>query len=129
MKYWKQLKDPRWQKLRLQIMQRDNFVCFICCDSTSPLNVHHLEYDDAAEGAWDYMPDKLVTLCEHCHAYYHSLDQKGEFLVRALIIRFFAMFYVMRNNDIKREKAKTMNETESPQPEPSPEPPPPPSAE
>jgi hypothetical protein len=64
--YINKLKDPRWQKRRLEIMQRDNFCCQQCFLGTKTLHVHHKYYDHGKE-PWDY-PDKvLVTLCEDCH--------------------------------------------------------------
>jgi hypothetical protein len=67
MKYSEKLRDPRWQKKRLEIMQRDCFACRNCRDKESTLNVHHQWYKRGAE-PWDYDADSLVTLCESCHA-------------------------------------------------------------
>ena len=39
--YWEKLRDPRWQKKRLEIMERDDFTCVHCQDNASTLNVHH----------------------------------------------------------------------------------------
>ena len=64
--YSEKLRDPRWQKMRLEIMERDKFTCCHCGDSKKTLNVHHLAY---AKGAapWEYDPSNLITLCEDCH--------------------------------------------------------------
>lgn len=64
--YSEKLKDPRWQKLRLQIFERDQWKCQICGDDESTLNVHHRWYDRGAE-PWEASPECLVTLCETCH--------------------------------------------------------------
>lgn len=64
--YSEKLRDPRWQKMRLEILQRDDWVCQICCDSKSTLNVHHRYYIHGRD-PWDYPEDSLVTLCESCH--------------------------------------------------------------
>lgn len=64
--YYEKLKDPRWQKIRLQIMQRDNFMCVICGAKHKPLNVHHRLYFKNWE-PWDYNDHHLITLCEDCH--------------------------------------------------------------
>lgn len=64
--------DPRWQRRRLEIMHRDNFLCQICGDGTTTLNVHHLNgYRKGAE-PWEYSDDELETLCEHCHLEQHK---------------------------------------------------------
>jgi len=60
------LKDPRWQKKRLEIMQRDGFQCCLCGDTESTLNVHH-KYYIYKKDPWDYPDELLVTLCEYCH--------------------------------------------------------------
>lgn len=62
--YSEKLKDPRWQKKRLEIMDRDEWQCQFCLDKESTLNVHHLEYNG---NPWEANSDQLVTLCEDCH--------------------------------------------------------------
>jgi hypothetical protein len=64
--YWQKLKDPRWQKKRLEVMQRDEFRCTSCCDDEATLNVHHAFYSKGAE-PWEYDNFYLTTLCESCH--------------------------------------------------------------
>lgn len=64
--YQKKLLDPRWQKKRLEILERDKWECFWCGDKTSTLHVHHLYYMQEQE-PWDYPVDALVTLCAECH--------------------------------------------------------------
>jgi hypothetical protein len=61
------LRDPRWQKRRLEILNRDEFTCQSCFDSERTLHVHHCHY---AKGCnpWDYPDGWLLTLCEDCHA-------------------------------------------------------------
>ena len=64
--YSEKLRDPRWQKSRLLIFQRDNWACQRCNSTENTLHVHHKLYIRDKE-PWDY-PDKLlVTLCEYCH--------------------------------------------------------------
>ena len=64
--YADMLKSPKWQKKRLEIMQRDGFVCQHCGDDETTLHIHHLRYDFSIK-PWEYNNDDLVTLCEHCH--------------------------------------------------------------
>jgi|APGre2960657404_1045060.scaffolds.fasta_scaffold94149_1 hypothetical protein len=63
--------DPRWQKKRLEIMQRDEFKCTECGDEKSTLNVHHRYYVKNRD-VWDYPAFSLVTLCEGCHSTAHT---------------------------------------------------------
>lgn len=64
--YWELLRDPRWQKKRLEIMQRDGFKCVRCRCETETLNVHHGWYGKG-KAPWDYSSHTLWTLCEACH--------------------------------------------------------------
>lgn len=56
--------DPRWQKLRLQVMDRDEWKCVACGDSRATLHVHHKRY---CGNIWDSPPEDLQTLCSGCH--------------------------------------------------------------
>lgn len=58
--------DPRWQKIRLKIMERDGFACKVCGEKTATLHVHHLKYEKGKK-IWDVNDDDLETLCEKCH--------------------------------------------------------------
>lgn len=62
--YSDKLKSPKWQKKRLEILQRDDFTCKICGDKDTTLNIHHLKY---LLNPWDVDNKYLVTVCEHCH--------------------------------------------------------------
>ncbi len=64
--YSTKLRDPRWQKLRLQVLERDEWTCQLCCDSESTLHVHHKTYQRGKE-PWEYELDNFLTLCESCH--------------------------------------------------------------
>lgn len=66
--YMEELKDPRWQKKRLEIFSKDDFKCHWCGDTESPLHVHHLRYLKGKR-PWDHDGNDLVTLCEGCHRY------------------------------------------------------------
>ena len=70
--YFELLKDPRWQKKRLEIFERDGFKCRSCDGSEKTLNVHHCFYNNDLN-PWDYPQESLVTLCEECH-----LKEKAE---------------------------------------------------
>lgn len=70
MPYFEQLRSPNWQRRRLEIMSRDEFMCRACYDQESTLNVHHKHYIKGRM-AWEYGDDELVTLCEACHEDMH----------------------------------------------------------
>ncbi len=69
-KYSDQLRNPRWQRKRLQIFERDGWKCCLCGDENSELHVHHTYY---AKGKrpWEYPNEDLVTYCNHCHTKRH----------------------------------------------------------
>jgi hypothetical protein len=64
--YSEMLKDPRWQRKRLEILERDEWTCQNCTSTTATLHVHHKVYDRGA-APWEYDDDLLVTYCEECH--------------------------------------------------------------
>ena len=64
--YYEKLKDPRWQKKRLEVMSRAKFSCQVCGDKTRTQNVHHGYYEKGLE-PWEYPLDTLWCLCEPCH--------------------------------------------------------------
>jgi hypothetical protein len=57
-------KDPRWQKRRLEIMERDGFQCVACGSKTNELHVHHKRYKGQP---WQAKDDDMQTLCTACH--------------------------------------------------------------
>jgi hypothetical protein len=69
--YYEKLKDPRWQKKRLEVMEANDFCCEVCGDSESTLNVHHKEYFKNHE-PWEYSAGQLVCICESCHESEHE---------------------------------------------------------
>lgn len=66
MSYSDKLKDPRWQKKRLEILNRDNFQCQYCLSKEKELHVHHRYYKLGFE-VWEYPNNSLITLCLECH--------------------------------------------------------------
>lgn len=66
MTYAERLRDPKWQKKRLEVMERDQWQCINCCDKKTTLNVHHCWYEKGVD-VWDYPMECYQTLCEPCH--------------------------------------------------------------
>lgn len=87
MNYSDKLKSPKWQKKRLEIMDRDNFKCRTCLDDKKTLHVHHIFYDSKYKNPWDYPNCLLITLCDDCHTLEHEKDIKdvGLYLIQDLI--------------------------------------------
>ena len=70
-------RDSRWQKLRLEVMERDEWKCQSCGASGDgvTLNVHHAFYE-SGKAPWEYPPETLFTWCEKCHKYRHAWQKK-----------------------------------------------------
>ncbi len=73
--YSEKLRDPRWQRRRLEIMQLAHFRCEECDAADQTLTVHHRVYRVGAE-PWCYPDWELVCLCEQCHRYEHDMPQE-----------------------------------------------------
>lgn len=65
-KYSELLRDPRWQKKRLEILQRDDWHCQRCGAKDQTLHVHHCYYGKGKK-PWEYENTSLLTLCLDCH--------------------------------------------------------------
>lgn len=74
--YFEKLKDPRWQKRRLEILARDNFTCE-CGDTESTLHIHHAYYIKNRE-PWEYPNWSLQTLCADCHKSAGERDEEAD---------------------------------------------------
>ena len=65
--YHEKLKDPRWQKRRLEVFERDHWTCKSCGEKEKTLCVHHIFYLPKYE-PWDIPIGLLITFCEDCHS-------------------------------------------------------------
>ena len=81
MTYSEKLRDPRWQRKRLEILTRDNWQCQSCGSKDKPLQVHHLVYSKL--DPWEYPDYVFQTLCDDCHQVRHEMVDR---LVDALRI-------------------------------------------
>lgn len=66
MTYSEKLKDPRWQKKRLEVLEIYNWACYTCTRKDKTLHVHHLRYNKGCD-PWEYSTDDLMALCKDCH--------------------------------------------------------------
>lgn len=83
--YSEQLKDPRWQKRRLEILNRDSFTCRQCECNYKPLHVHHLGYKKDGY-LWEVHDDQLITFCEDCHKHITERYEYAQSLLRIFSI-------------------------------------------
>ncbi len=84
MTYPEKLLDPRWQKKRLLVLERDEFTCQSCGDTKSTLHVHHIKY---SKTPWSVKATSLITYCDFCHK-----------MIELLIKRFpfYKIFFVVK---------------------------------
>lgn len=76
MNYKKLLQDPRWQKKRLKIMERDNFTCHDTGATDEQLHVHHCWY--AKGSPWETPDEFLLTLSNDAHQHRQGLEQRAK---------------------------------------------------
>lgn len=72
--YAEKLKDPRWQKKRLEVLETAQFKCIRCGSGNKFLHVHHGYYSRDLE-PWDYPDSSLWSLCEECHGHVHRVGE------------------------------------------------------
>jgi hypothetical protein len=70
-KYSEKLRDPRWQKKRLEVLESAGWECECCKSGTKTLHVHHKQYIKGRE-PWEYESTNFEALCEDCHADAHE---------------------------------------------------------
>jgi 5-methylcytosine-specific restriction endonuclease McrA len=92
MSYSEKLKDPKWQKKRLEVLSRDEFTCKVCGCNTKTLHVHHFVYD---ENPWDTKESDLLTLCKDCHGLVHEVEKSGSF---GIVLILMVMCQTQNNN-------------------------------
>lgn len=83
MTYAEKLKDPRWQRRRLEIMSAADFKCSDCGEGGLTLHVHHCYYQKGLM-PWDYPGEALKCLCEYCH----DVRQEVELIIQQELAEF-----------------------------------------
>jgi 5-methylcytosine-specific restriction endonuclease McrA len=76
MTYARKLKDPRWQKKRLQVFEAADWACQLCGDKKSMLHAHHWSYE-RNRNPWEYPAGMIACLCEKCHAIAHGRQKRA----------------------------------------------------
>jgi len=85
MTYLEKLKDPRWQKKRLHICERDGWKCRDCLDENETLHIHHAHY--VKGDPWETPDEYLMTLCAPCHESRQKLEDEGKRLLAEMFIK------------------------------------------
>jgi hypothetical protein len=69
--YSEKLRDPRWQKKRLKVMEYAHWRCQICGRKDSTLHCHHSYYTRGKE-PWQYPDGSIICICQGCHEKIHT---------------------------------------------------------
>jgi hypothetical protein len=72
--YADKLRDPKWQKKRLEMLEKAGWKCERCGTNESELHVHHKGYVKDRE-PWDYKDWVYVVVCDQCHKIEHERMQ------------------------------------------------------
>lgn len=75
--YAELLKDPRWQRKRLDVLDRADWTCQRCGCTSRTLHAHHKHYLKGRK-PWDYDDDLLECLCDTCHEEVHAEQEALE---------------------------------------------------
>jgi hypothetical protein len=70
--YSSKLRDPRWQRKRLEIFEAAKWKCEYCGEETKELHAHHLVYKKG-HSPWEYEDGEIIALCKDCHEVVTSL--------------------------------------------------------
>lgn len=101
------LKDPRWQKKRLEILTRDSFTCQRCLSTENTLHIHHRHYLKSRE-PWDYPSELLATLCYSCHQKEEDCASSAEEILKTMHYwGYFNVEIVGMMNKLIEEKIKS----------------------
>jgi hypothetical protein len=73
--YKEQLRDPRWQKRRLQVLQYAGWRCQICGVKDQELHCHH-SYYSKGKMAWQYPKGAIISVCWRCHERLHPKKEE-----------------------------------------------------
>ena len=86
MSYQTDLQDPRWQRKRLEIFERDGFQCLRCGATDKSITVHHRSYHGHP---WECPEFDLETLCQKHHGDEHKHEDGRPilFVLRQMIAR------------------------------------------
>jgi hypothetical protein len=77
------LKDPRWQRKRLESLEAAGWACARCGDKETTLHVHHRQYIKGRK-PWEYTLAELQVLCAPCHEGHHEFQKKLNQLVEGV---------------------------------------------
>lgn len=103
--YSEKLRDPRWQRKRLEVLNRDDFTCQLCGAKETELHVHHEAYKKGAN-PWEYDNSWLITYCKYCHIIFQSFEKQKIGVIQVKRVNDFFLvdsFYYTTEMDCESE--------------------------
>ena len=91
--YSEKLLDPKWQRKRLEVLNRDEFKCCLCSDAKTTLHIHHKTYEKG-KFPWQYELDNFQTLCKYCHVLAEFFKNEKETILIAKKIMYEEIDYI-----------------------------------
>jgi hypothetical protein len=80
MAYADMLRDPKWQRKRLEVLKDADFSCENCGNNEEELSVHHRFYKKGAK-PWEYENGDLVVYCKKCHEEWHEAKKELDIII------------------------------------------------
>ena len=78
MTYSEKLREPRWQRRRLELFASAGWKCQECGSTTRNLQAHHCSYAPLIE-PWDLPDSVMMVLCEVCHEHRQGFENTIRF--------------------------------------------------
>lgn len=104
--YAELLRDPRWQKKRLEVMEDAEWRCEHCANASQELHVHHTYYEKGRM-PWEYIRRHLRCLCKDCHERWHEADTALKRIVGSMDIEQLCRLITFANTisgDVEKVK-------------------------
>jgi len=99
MNYSDQLKSPKWQKKRLDILNLRGFKCEKCNCEENQLHVHHRFYLKNRK-AWEYDNDVFQVFCHICHENEHKKEDQKKFEISDIWLFFIQRYELVNNQNV-----------------------------
>lgn len=96
--YLEMLRSPKWQKKRLEILQKHDFKCDECGERDRELQVHHCWYEKG-KMPWDYPDECFKVQCDTHHKMWHEEKHLLDVSVAKLSLRHMMNLMEMVERD------------------------------
>ena len=93
--YSSRLRDPRWQRRRLEIFDLYGWKCSNCQTKTEQLHAHHMIYRKG-KSQWEYEDTEIVCLCDGCHEDFTNMKASIDEVFVKFVEHFPSFKYAMQ---------------------------------